>query len=65
MPLQPDLACLHGWGIHTCIGNPCQCLTILTIKAYFLLSNLNLHLKPFPLVLSQQTLLKSLTSSFS
>ena len=44
----------------TSLGNLFQCLITLTVK-YFLISNLNLpssNLKPFPLVLSQPTLLK-------
>ena len=44
-----------------------QCLTIFIVKNYFLISDLNLppfSLKPFPLVLSQQTLLKSLSPSY-
>ena len=48
------------------LGNLCQCLTILIVKNFFI-SNLNLFsfsLKPFPLVLSQQTLLKSPSVSF-
>ena len=39
-----------------------QCHTNLTVKIFFFISNLNLpsfSLKPFPLLLSQQTLLKS------
>jgi len=42
-------------------------LTTLTVKDFFLVSNLNLPslcLKPFPLVQSPQTLLKSLSPSF-
>ena len=49
------------------LGNLCQCLTTLSIKHFFLMSNQNLSsfsVKPFPLVLSQQTLLKSLSPSF-
>ena len=51
----------------TSLGNLFHCLTTPIIKNFFLISNLNLHsfrLKPFPLVLSQQILLKSLSSSF-
>ena len=43
-------------------SNLFQCLTTLTVKDLFLISNLNLpslSLKPFPLVLSLQTLLKT------
>ena len=63
-PVWPDLECLQGWGIHHLSGqSERQCLTTLTLKIFFLISNLNLpsfSLKPFHLVLSQQTLLKSL-----
>ena len=51
----------------TSLGNLFQCLTALTVKDFFLISNLNLpslSLKAFPLVLSPQTLLKSLSPSF-
>ena len=51
----------------TSLGNLFQCLTTLTIEDFFVISNLNLpslSLKPFPLFLSTQTLLKSLSSSF-
>ena len=50
----------------TSLGNWCQCFTTLTVKHFFLGSNLNLScfsLKLFPLVLSQQILLKSLRPS--
>ena len=46
------------------LGNLCQCLTTLTVKNFFLISNLILPFflgKPFPLVLSPETLLKSLS----
>ena len=49
-------------------GNLCQCLTTLIVKAFFLISNINLlplSLQQFPLALSQQTLLKSLFPSYS
>ena len=49
----------------TSLGNLSYCLISLIVKSFFLISNLNLlsfSLKPFPLVLSQQTLLKSLCS---
>ena len=49
------------------LGNLLQCLTTLIIKNLFLISNLNLpsfSWKPFPLVLSQPTLLQSLSPSF-
>jgi len=49
------------------LGNLCHCLTTLMVKDFFLISSLNLpsfSLKSFPLVLSQQALLKSLSLSF-
>ena len=51
----------------TNLGNLCQCLITLIVKNFFLISNLNLlyfSLRPFPLILSQQILLKSLFPSF-
>jgi len=48
-------------------GQPVQCLTTITVLNFFLLSNLNLpffSLKPFLLVLSQETLLQGLSPSF-
>ena len=47
----------------TSLINLCQCLTILNLGNFFLISSPNLpflSLKPFPLVLLQQTPLKSL-----
>jgi len=49
------------------LGNLCQCFTILMVKNFFLVSNLNLpsfSLQPFPLVLSVHTLVKSPSPSF-
>jgi len=49
------------------LGNLCQCFTTLTVKNFFLISNLNLPsfiLQPFPLVLSLHTLVKSPSPSF-
>ena len=46
----------------TSLDNPCQCLTALAVKDHSLVSILNLpslNLKPFPLILLPQTLLKS------
>ena len=54
--IQPGLECLQGWGIHSLLGQPVQCVTTLPI------SNLTLpclSLKPFPLVLSPSTLINS------
>ena len=66
-PLQPDRGCLQGQGSTTSLRNLFQHLTTMTVKTFFLISNLNLpsfSLKPLPLVLSQQTLLKSLSPCF-
>jgi len=51
----------------TSLGNLCQGFTILTVKNFFFISSLNLlsfSVKPLPLVLLQQALLKSLSPSF-
>ena len=51
----------------TSLSNLCQCITALAVKNFFLISQQNLpsfSLKPFPLVMSQQILLKSLSPSF-
>ncbi|KAK4807110.1 hypothetical protein QYF61_018451 [Mycteria americana] len=51
----------------TSLGNLFQCFTTLIVKNFFLISSLNLpsfSLKPLPLVLSQQALVKSLAPSF-
>ena len=53
--------------MHHLSGQLFQCLATLSVKNFFLMSNLNLpslSLKPFPIVLSQQTPLKSLFPSF-
>jgi len=60
--IQPGLECLQGWGIHSLLGQPVQCITTLWVKNFLLISNLNLpclSLKPFPLVLSLSTLVNS------
>ena len=62
----PCLESLQGWDINHITGNLFQCLTTLTVKDFFLISNLNLaslNLKAFPLALSPQTLLKNLSLS--
>ena len=64
--IQPGLECLQGWGIHSLLGQPIQCITTLWVKNFFLISNLNLpclSLKPFPLALSPSTLVNSHTPS--
>jgi len=51
--IQPGLECLQGWGIHSLLGQPVQCVTTLWVKNFLLISNLNLlclNLKPFPLI---------------
>jgi len=60
--IQPGLECLQGWGIHSLLGQPVQCVTTLCVKNFFLVSNLHVpcfSLKLFPLVLSLSTLVNS------
>ena len=55
--IQPGLECLQGWGIHSLLGQPVQCITTFRVKNFLLISNLNLpclSLKPSPLVLSDR-----------
>ena len=40
--IQPGLECLQGWGIHSLLGQPVQCVTTLSVKNFLLISNLNL-----------------------
>ena len=40
--IQPGLECLQGWGIHSLLGQPVQCVTTLWVKNFRLISNLNL-----------------------
>jgi len=50
--IQPGLECLQGWGIHSLLGQPVQCVTTLWVKNFLLIYNLNLpylSLKPSPL----------------
>ena len=64
--IQPGLECLQGWGIHSLLGQPVQCVTTLCVKNFLLISNLNLpclSLKPFPLVPSLSTLVNSYSPS--
>ena len=42
--IQPGLECLQGWGIHSLLGQPVQCITTLWVKNFLLISNLNLPL---------------------
>ena len=63
--VQPHCECCQGTVSTTTVCNLFECLTTLTAKYFFLISNLNLSslsLKPFPLVSSPQTLRKSLSS---
>ena len=39
--IQPGLECLQGWGIHSLLGQPVQCVTTLWVKNFLLVSNLN------------------------
>jgi len=60
--IQPGLGCLQGWGIHSLLGQPVQCVTTFWVKNFLLISNLNLpcvSLRPFPLVLSLLILINS------
>jgi len=65
-PIQPGLEHLQGWGIHSFSGQLCQHLTALSSKNCPQTSNLNLSfsLKPFPLVLSLSSCLKSCFLSY-
>jgi len=40
--IQPGLECLQGWGIHSVLGQPVQCISTLWGKNFLLISNLNL-----------------------
>jgi len=40
--IQPGLECLQGWGIHSLLGQPVQCVTTLWVKNFCLVSNLTL-----------------------
>ena len=65
--IQPGLECLQGWGIHSLLGQPVQCVTTLCVKNFLLISNLNLpplSLKPLPLVLSLSILVNSCSPSY-
>ena len=50
--IQPGLERLQGWGTHSLLGQPVQCVTTLWVKNFLLISNLSLPclgLKPFSL----------------
>jgi len=36
--IQPGLECLQGWGIHSLLGQPVQCLTTFYVKKSFVFS---------------------------
>jgi len=40
--IQPGLECLQGWGIHSLLGQPVQCVTTLWGKNFLLITNLTL-----------------------
>jgi len=40
--IQPGLECLQGWGIHSLLGQPVQCVTTIYVRSFLLISNLNL-----------------------
>ena len=40
--IQPGLQCLQGWGIHSLLGQPVQCVITLWVENFLLISNLNL-----------------------
>ncbi|KAK4805635.1 hypothetical protein QYF61_009861 [Mycteria americana] len=60
-PIQPDLKCFQGWGTYHLSGQPVRVFHHPHCKHFFLISSLNLpsfSLKPLPLVLLLQALLK-------
>ena len=64
--IQPHPESLQGQGFYHISGKPVPAFTALTAKDFFFIYNLHLlslSIKPFPLVLSPQTLLKSLSPS--
>ena len=63
-PIQPDCECLQGRDIHHLSGYPVPVPPPLLYNVSSLYPVQISGLKPFPLVLSQQTLLKSLSPSF-
>ena len=44
--IQPGLEYLQGWGIHSLLGQPVQCVTTLCVKKFLLICNPNLP--PYP-----------------
>ena len=66
-PVQPDLQCFQGWGLHYLSRQPLPVFYYPYFKIFFLISSLNLpslSLKPLLLVLLQQALLKIFFPSF-
>lgn len=66
-PILPDLEHLRNTHPTTSPWNLSQCFATLTIRMFFIISSLDLpsfSLKRFSFVLSQQTLIRSLFSSF-
>jgi len=66
-PIQPALEHVREGAATASPGNLFQCFTTLTVQNFFLMSNLNLSscsLKPLPLMLSLQALVKSLYLSY-
>jgi len=41
--IQPGLECLQGWGPHSLLGQPVQCVTTLWVNNSFLISKLKSH----------------------
>jgi len=39
--ILPGLECLQGWGIHSLLGQPVQCITTLWVKSFPLLNPKN------------------------
>jgi len=39
--IEPALESVQGWGIHSLLGQPVQCVTTLRVKNLLLISNLN------------------------
>ena len=59
--IQPGLECLQGWGIHSLLGQPVQCITTLWVKNIVLISNLNLPsqfktISPCPITIERKVL---------
>jgi len=60
--IQPGLECLQGWGTHSLLGQPVQCVTTLWGKNFLLISNLketNSDLEPYVLQRPDNSVLKA------